>query len=299
MNAATDFAARHALVFGARGQIGVGLLPRLHAHGIAVHAITRGDVPVSHEPALAWSSHDLFGDAPPPHGGDLVFSLGPLDGFVRWLERVPTAPRRIVAFGSTSVHTKRDSIDPRERDLATRLHALEHRLASLCEARNVPWTLLRPTLVYGLGRDRNLTRIADLARRWGGIALPRNAGGLRQPIHADDCAEACFQAAFVSVAEGRSYDLPGGETLRYDEMVRRTLACLTPPRRLLRIPDALVHGAAHIAGALGVLRDAGPGVLQRLRADLVFDGSEATRDLRIAPRAFSPAAQMFERPFDA
>lgn len=282
-----------ALVFGARGQIGVGLLPRLLAHGLRVRAITRGDAPASVHPALHWQSFDLFGDAEPPHD-DLVFSLGPLDGFVRWLERVAVAPRRVVVFGSTSAATKRDSTDARERDLAQRLVRLETRLAGLCAERGTTWTLLRPTLVYGVGRDRNLTRIATLARRTGVFALARGATGLRQPVHADDLAAACFQAALVSAAANRAYDLPGGESLRYDEMVRRTLACLTPPPRLLRVPDTLLRVALACARQFGMLRDAGPGVLQRLRTDLVFDGSDARRDLGFAPRPFLPVASMFD-----
>lgn len=285
---------RNALVFGARGQIGAGLVPRLLAHGVRVEAVTRADAPASHDVSLTWRQHDLFGDCAPPLADDLVFSLGPLDGFVRWLERVPMPPQRVVAFGSTSAVTKRDSIDPRERDLAQRLQQLEARLAALCLQRGVVWTLLRPTLVYGVGRDRSLTRIATLARRWGGFVLPRNACGLRQPVHADDLAATCFQAAFVSTAAGRSYDLPGGETLRYDEMVRRTLASLQPPRRVLQVPDGLVRGALSLASRFGLLRDAGPGVLQRLQADLVFDGGDAVRDLGVRPRPFAPQASMFE-----
>lgn len=285
-------AGRQALVFGARGQIGLGLLPRLLAHGVEVQAVTRGALP-QRDDGIRWHRFDLFGDTPPPVCDDLAFSLGPLDGFLHWLARVPTPPRRVVAFGSTSVHTKRDSIDPAERALAARLHTLETRLAELCATRGIAWTLLRPTLVYGVGRDRNLTRLAALAQRWGGLVLPRSATGLRQPVHADDLAAASFQAALVSSATGRSYDFPGGETLRYDEMVRRTLSALAPPRRLIRIPDAPVRAAAWAAARAGLLRDVGPGVLQRLRVDLVFDGSAAFAEFGVMPRRFAPHAAMF------
>ena len=286
----------HALVFGATGQIGVGLLPRLMAQGVRVDAVTRAAVPASDDPALRWLHHDLFGDAPAPPAPDLVFSLGPLDGFVRWLERVPSPPRRVVAFGSTSAVTKRDSIDPRERELAAHLQRLEMRLAGVCRERGSAWTLLRPTLIYGLGRDHSLSRIVDLAQRWHAFVLPSGATGLRQPVHADDLSAAAVQAAFSGASVDRAYDLSGGETLRYNEMVRRTLACLRPPARLFEAPQALVRAGLALASVRGSLRDAGAGMLARMREHLVFDHAAARADFGYAPRPFVPSADMFRRP---
>lgn len=285
---------RRALVFGASGQIGAGLLPRLLAQGAEVDAVTRGAVPASNDAAMRWLQHDLFGEQPAPPAPDLVFSLGPLDGFVRWLERVPSPPQRVVAFGSTSAVTKRDSIDPEERELASHLRQLEARLAALCRERGSAWTLLRPTLIYGLGRDRSLTRIVQLARRWHAFVLPAGATGRRQPVHADDLSAAAVQAAFAGASADRAYDLSGGETLRYNEMVRRTLCCLTPPPRLFEVPSPLFRAALALASASGRLRDAGKGMLARMREDLVFDHADARRDFGYAPRPFAPSADMFQ-----
>lgn len=287
-------ASAHALVFGATGQIGAGLLSRLLAQGVEVDAVTRGAVPASGGAAMRWLQHDLFGDRPAPSAPDLVFSLGPLDGFVRWLERTPSPPRRVVAFGSTSAVTKRDSVDPAERELASHLQRLEARLAVLCHERGSAWTLLRPTLIYGVGRDRNLTRVAQLARRWRAFVLPANATGLRQPVHADDLSAAAVQAAFAGTSVDRAYDLSGGETLRYNEMVRRTLRCLTPPPRLFEVPSPLFRVAFALASASGRLRDAGKGTFARMREDLVFDHAAAQRDFGYAPRPFAPSADMFQ-----
>lgn len=287
---------RHALVFGAAGQIGIGVLPRLLAHGFRIDAVSRAAAPASNDTALRWLQCDLFGALPAPPAPDLVFSLGPLDGFVRWLERVPTPPRRVVAFGSTSAVTKRDSIDPHERELASRLQQLELRLAALCRERGSAWTLLRPTLIYGLGRDRSLTRIAQLAQRWRAFVLPAGATGRRQPVHADDLSAAAVQAAFAEASVDRAYDLSGGETLRYNEMVRRTLGCLTPSVHLFEVPSPLVRAALALASASGRLRDAGTGTLARMREDLVFDHTDARRDFGYAPRPFAPSADMFHAP---
>ena len=282
---------RIALVLGARGQIGRFLLPRLRESWI-VHATTRGTLPAD-TPWLHWHRVDLFGAADLALEVDTVFGLGPLDGLVQWLPRSPLRPRRVVAFSSTSAATKRDSPDPRERELAQRLVQSEHALQQWAAHADADLTVLRPTLIYGAGIDRNLTRLARVAGRWGFLPLPRDANGLRQPVHADDLAEAALQAAVRSALPRLAYELPGGETLGYREMAARVLACLDPPRRVLPVPTALLRLAARLARAGGGVSHLGEAMLDRLRHDLVFDATPARRDFGYAPRGFAPARGMF------
>ncbi|MDQ3495260.1 MAG: nucleoside-diphosphate sugar epimerase, partial [Pseudomonadota bacterium] len=152
---------------------------------------------------------------------------------------------------------------------------------------------LRPTLVYGAGRDRTLTRIAALARRSGIFVLPRGADGLRQPVHVDDLAEAACAAIDAIASHGQAYALPGGETLPYREMVARVLATLQPRARLLEVPAPLFSAALALAHAGSRLQGFGDGALARMCEDLVFDGLPAQRDLGYEPRAFHPTARMF------
>lgn len=284
--------SRRALLFGARGQIGHFLLPRLRAAGVHVDAITRGALPAS-GPGLQWHRGELFAGMDLDLPSQWLFSCGPLDGLAAWLERSAQRPQRIVAFSSTSAASKLVSPDPAERALAARLLASEAQLAQLAHARGAHLTLLRPTLVYGAGLDRNLSRIVQVAARWHVFVLPRGASGLRQPVHADDLAAAAFAAAAGAPPPRPCYDLPGGETLSYRDMVRRVLAVLEPPVPLLEAPSWLVRGGLRLAQALGRFEDAGAAVLARLRQDLVFDAAPAGRDLGYAPRLFQPASSMF------
>lgn len=228
-----------------------------------------------------------------PDRCDAIFSLGPLDAFAQWQQRVgPVAPR-VIAFGSTSIATKGASSDAGERDVATRLRTAEDALFGFGARHAVGVTVLRPTLIYGRGRDRTLGRIAALAQRFGFLVLPRNATGLRMPVHVADLAAAAFAAANVPRPAGRAYDLPGGEALPYVEMVARTLAALHPRPRLLRVPTPLFRAAVATARHIGAIDAVNPAMLDRLDADLVFDASDARRDFGYAPRAFAPDAAMF------
>ncbi|GAB1406883.1 NAD-dependent epimerase/dehydratase family protein [Thermomonas brevis] len=282
---------RTALVFGASGQIGAPLVERLRADGWRVLALSRQ--PRADADALHWLRGEF--DALPalPASVDAVFSCGPLDRFARWLEATHVQAPRIVAFGSTSVHVKQDSADAGERDLARRLREAEALLFDVAARRGVAATVLRPTLVFGAGRDATLTRIAALARRLRGFVLPRGADGLRQPVHVDDLAAAAFAAEAAPASHGRAYDLPGGEALPYREMVRRVLACQCPPLRLRQVPMPLFRLLLAGARLGGMARDLNDEAVRRMAGDLAFDAGPAQRDFGYAPRRFDPDAGMF------
>jgi nucleoside-diphosphate-sugar epimerase len=282
---------KHALVFGGSGQIGRPLLGWLLRDGWRVTALSRQ--PQIDRPGLTWLRGELGALPALPAQVDAIFSCGPLDAFAHWYGTSRLDCERVIAFGSTSVEVKRGSADPRERDVAQRLRAGEEGVMAAAESRAAHATLLRPTLVYGVGRDATLTRIATLARRWGRFPLPRHANGRRQPVHVDDLAMAAFAALDSAASHGQVYALPGGETLTYREMVRRVLAVLQPPPTLVELPSPLFNlalAAAKLDGGTGL----GEAAVRRMRADLVFDDAPARRDLGYAPRVFRPTARMFE-----
>ena len=282
---------KRALVFGASGQIGAPLLARLASEGWRMHAVSR--LERANAPGVQWLRGDLAGVAGLPDAVDAIISCGPLDHFAHWLADTPVATARVVAFGSTSASSKLASNDDGERDVAARLLAAEALLFASGKRRGAAVTVLRPTLVYGAGRDQTLTRIAALARRWGRFVLPLGANGLRQPVHVNDLAAAACQACQAAAATGRSYDLPGGETLPYRQMVRRVLACLQPPPTLHELPLPMFRGVVAAARARGIAADLTPTAIARMREDLVFDSAPAQRDFGYAPRMFNPDASMF------
>jgi nucleoside-diphosphate-sugar epimerase len=276
------------LLLGASGLVGRAVLA----------AGTDGVVAVSRHAAADASGAvrgDLYRDTI-AFDGDTVLSAGPLDGLVAWLGREnPRGLKRVVALSSTSAHTKQDSGDPHERALAARLRDAEALLIAWCASRDVRWTILRPTLIYDDAFAGALGRFVAIARRVGAVALPSDARGLRQPVHAADVAAAMRAALERPAARDHAYDLPGGETLDYRRMVARTLAVAVPGARVLTLPPRLFALAAPAVRRLPVLAALTPEVLARMREDLVFDAGPALRDLGHAPRRF-PGTSAEERP---
>ncbi len=194
--------------------------------------------------------------------------------------------RRIVAVSSTSRWTKAASPHAAEREVARRLAEGEAALEAWAQAQGVGWTVLRPTLIYDEGRDRNVSRLAGLARRLRVLPLAGDGRGLRQPVHAADLAKGAIDALASPAARDRAYDLPGGETLTYRAMCERVFEGLGRHPRLLPLPPALWRAALALASPL--LPGATAAMGGRMSEDLTFDAAPAERDFGWRPRPFHP-----------
>lgn len=274
------------LVLGLSGQVGSALLPGLLARFGAVDAVTRGARdPV---PGVRWILGSLEAmPAPASAGHEFIVSLGPLDCFAEWFDVADPGAARVIALGSTGVHDKRQSPDPAERALAARLAAAESRLFEAGRRQGAAVTVLRPTLLYGSGRDRSLTPLLRVARRWRCLPLPANAGGLRQPVHVDDVAAAVLACLEAPATTGRAYDLPGGETLSFDAMVRRFIQHHAPGTWMPRIPAWSLSLAAALARWTG-RGGPGSGSFARLAQDQHADVEPARSGFGYDPRPFRP-----------
>ena len=270
------------LVIGASSQVGHFLLPLLAAQETEVLALSRRAPRAEDAPAARWLRGGLP-DVPALPPLRHVFSAGPLDALAVWLARAPLAPgARVLATSSMSAASKRDSPLVAERALAARLCAAEQTLGEVCARRGIGWTILRPTLIYGAGRDHSLTPLARRARRVRLFALPAGRG-LRQPVHAADVALALRAAALCATPPNAVLELGGGERLPAAQMFARVRASLPFTTLGVPLPRALLRVAA--------LHPALRGPVLRLDADLVADNGAALALLDVTPRAFAPDAR--------
>ncbi len=199
--------------------------------------------------------------------------------------------RRVVVLSSTSRYTKMVSSDTAEIALAARFAESEKQFQAWAESNGIEWVILRPTLIYGLGRDKNITEIARFVGRFRFFPLLGKAMGLRQPIHVEDVAAACMAALRAPVAANRAYNISGRETLPYREMVRRVFAAMQRRPRLVTIPLVIFRIAVVCLRVFPRYRHWSAAMAERMNHDLVFDHSNATRDLGFSPRPFRLAPE--------
>ena len=296
-------------VLGATSFVGRSVLARLRASGALAsrldhHGSTPADSTASPVFAFSRKAHPSAApDAPTTLDGirwhQLPVSPGTWTASIpHWIAVCPlwavpehfplleaAGARRLVALSSTSRFTKRDSAAASERAIATRLATAEDEVLDGARARGIAATILRPTMIYDGIHDRNVARIAEFIRRLGFYPVAGAAEGLRQPVHGDDVAAAC-QAALVCDGLRETYEISGGESIPYREMVRRIFAWLGRPPRLARIPLPLVRASLPLASLLPGLASLAT-MAARMNEDLVFDHGAAARDFGFRPRSFS------------
>lgn len=266
-------------VLGASSFVGRSLLGRLAKEGFDVLAFSRAHVGPSG--GVQWRQLPAK-----PLPVSLWVCVAPI-----WVvpELLPffeaCGARRIVVLSSTSRFTKVDSGDEGERLTARKLSDAERCLQVWAESRGVEWFVLRPTLIYGNGVDRNVADVARFIRKFGWFPVLGRANGLRQPVHHQDVAEACV-AALRAPCANRAYNLSGGETLSYREMVERVFTALGRRPRVVSVPAGLLRVGVPLMRCLPRYRHLSMEMAQRMNRDLVFDHGDAERDLAFTPRPF-------------
>ncbi|MDR2507641.1 MAG: NAD-dependent epimerase/dehydratase family protein [Candidatus Accumulibacter sp.] len=278
-------------LLGASSPVGHRLLSRLTEAGYAVTAWSRktGGGERAQMRNVDWRL--LPNDRPPENSLPVWVCAAPIWTLPDYFTMIEAfGVRKIVAISSTSRFTKTDSSDAEERATARRLADTEKRLQEWSERNGIQCVVLQPTLIYGDGRDKNVAEIARFIRRFGFFPVFGKAQGLRQPIHADDLAQACVAALTTGAAIPlyRTYVVSGGEALPYREMAGRIFQALGKPARFLTVPLPVFRIAARIARFHPRCRHWTLAMAERMNRDMAFSHSEAKRDFGFSPRPFRP-----------
>jgi nucleoside-diphosphate-sugar epimerase len=271
---------KHAIVTGASSQIGRFLLPHIQAAGFEITAISRQE-PIN----KAWLQIDITKNILPVKS-KILFHIAPLPLLPQLLAN--SNIKRVITFSSTSRFSKTSSSDVKEQQIAAQLTKAETQVIELCEQQQIAWTIFRPTLIYGCGIDKNVSFIAEFIRRFGFFPVIGKGIGLRQPVHADDLAIACLQAYNSSITINKTYNLSGGQTLTYRDMVEEIFYSLGKKPRIISIPLFVFKILIHSITWLPKFSHLSTAMVTRINQNLCFDHTAAYNDFGYQPRTFNP-----------
>lgn len=123
--------------------------------------------------------------------------------------------------------------------------ALESEVSGVCGKRGIPFTVLRPAILYGpynyAPREAQFIRMALTER-----ALPRftDADGSFQLVYVKDAAEAALRCLGNSASYAQAYNLCGDETADYGLFFRELAACAEEAQARVQEESGVRSGTA-------------------------------------------------------
>lgn len=197
--------------------------------------------------------------------------------------------KSVVALSSTSCFTKMDSCDAQEKKAAKTLLDSENKFKEWAVEKGVKWVILRPTMIYGFGKDRNISSIIRFLKIFRFYPVLGTAEGKRQPIHVNEVAAACYSALKSSNTNNRSYNISGKEIFTYREMLSRISIAMGQKPRVIQVPLSLFKFIVAILRFIPRYKKLSTGMVLRMNKDMVFDHADATNDFGFKPGNFDPA----------
>jgi len=184
--------------------------------------------------------------------------------------------RRAVFISTTAVFTSLNA-----RSKAVRVAAEE-----CVRASSLQQTIIRPTMIYGMSRDRNMARLIRFLRRSPVIPIIGSGLHLQQPVYVGDVAKAVIAAMRVDYSIGRAYNIAGAAPLTFLEVVDTIARLLGRKVMKLRVPAAPIMAVLGATERLGLRLPIKREQIQRLNENKAFHYDEAARDLGYAPLTF-------------
>ncbi len=274
-------------LLGATSLVGTSILSQLENTTVQVFAFSRSNVADKiHSKHIQWQSLKSLNSKhkkPTISHWICVAPIWVLPDYFPLLESY--GAKRIIALSSTSLLTKQQSPDAIELKTVTRLMQGEQLLQSWAKTQQIEWLILRPTLIYGFGKDKNIAEIARIIKRFHFFPLFGLGTGLRQPIHADNVAHACL-AALNSPSINHTYTVSGGTTLTYRDMVTHIFNTLGKRPFFVIIPLRLFKIAIFCLRLFPRYRNWSSAMAERMNQDLVFEHQAAQKDFGFTAKPF-------------
>ncbi|UVW30298.1 SDR family oxidoreductase [Massilia sp. H6] len=271
-------------VIGATGEVGFRLVQALHS-SYRIVAIVRN---LGKRDFSCYPDVEVRYVADISKVEDLALSLVGCDaivntGYIWFAEFIHKAVlesqaqvRHIVFTGSTGIFTRLPSPSA-DRKLRAEAFIQEHY--------RFPWTIIRPTMIYGHKDDRNISRLVQAVARYPLMPLIGSGSNLIQPVLIHDLVKAYGTALFNARCYNKSYNIGGSKAYSNRELIACAAASLGRRARLVPLPAALVRCGVALLSVIG-LSPISREQVQRFQEDKHIDLKAFITDFNYVPHDF-------------
>jgi nucleoside-diphosphate-sugar epimerase len=278
-------------VTGATGFTGSRVVPLLFKNGYEVRSLYRASSDRSHlpQPEIEWALGDVSDShslASAMQGTDALVNIASL-GFGH-ADSIVTAAKnagikRVVFISTTAIFTQLNAKSKAVRMAAERA----------IETSGLDYTILRPTMIYGSPRDRNMWRLIRFMRISPIVPIFGDGKYLQQPIYVDDVPQAVVSCLSNDKTIGKSYNIAGKHPLTYNEVIDTIARQMNKRVWKPHIPSKpLVSLLRLFERRMRIPFPINAEQVLRLNENKDFSYAEAQRDFGFSPLAFEEGIRL-------
>jgi len=154
------------------------------------------------------------------------------------------------------------------------------------ETSGLRYTILRPTMIYGSPRDRNMWRLIKFMHLSPIAPIFGDGKYLQQPIYVDDVAAAVLGCLKADVTIGKSYNIAGKHALTYNEVIDTIARAMNKRVWKIHIPSKPVVSILKLFERLRIPFPIKAEQVLRLNENKDFSYAEAGKDFGFSPLSF-------------
>jgi nucleoside-diphosphate-sugar epimerase len=273
-------------VTGGTGFTGSRVISLLLKHGYQVRCLHRQESDRSpllrDHPEIEWVEGDLSDSqvlSSSMEGLDALVNIASL-GFGHTDSIIQSAAaagiRRAIFISTTAIFTK---LKAKSRNIRL---AAEHSI----QTSGLDYTILRPTMIYGSRRDRNMWRLIRFLRVSPIVPVLGDGTYLQQPIYVDDVAWAVVSCLSKHQTIGKIYNIAGKYPLTYNEVIDTIARKLGKHVWKMHIPSTPVVALLGLFERLHIPLSIRAEQVLRLNENKEFSYEDAQRDFDFRPLTF-------------
>ena len=277
-------------VTGGTGFTGSYVVPLLLKNGYEVRCLYRSgsDRSFLSQPEIEWALGDVSdADALSAlmQGTDALVNIASLgfghaDSILRAAR--DAGIRHTIFISTTAIFTQLNAKSKQVRLAAERA----------IETSGLQYTILRPTMIFGSPRDRNMWRLIRFLRYSPIVPIFGDGDYLQQPIYVGDVAQAIVDCLCNDQTIGKSYNIAGKVPLTYNEVIDTIAMQMNKRVWKVHIPSMPIVSLLKFLERFHVPSPIKAEQVLRLNENKDFSYAEAQKDFGFKPLSFEEGVRI-------
>jgi hypothetical protein len=196
--------------------------------------------------------------------------------------------KNLIAFSTSSVLTKSNSMHDKDIELVKKFQDAENYINQACLNKKISCYVFRPTLIYSIGNDQNITVINNFIKKYKFFPRIGSYSGLRQPVSSD-----CLAVLVLNVINSKLqfdapkfYEVAGSDLLTFEEMIKKIFIFNKTKPIFIPVNKYVFKIALKILNYFGFLKNISFDMIDHASMDFNFDISEACNKFNFNPKGF-------------